>query len=115
MLCSSTLILIGFIGLLLSIYPAVALIAYGAGNGLWSIARGVLPLSLFDTDTYAVVMGKLARPMLFAGAIGPLLGSFLIGRIGAGMTLGVLTVSAGIALLATTVLFVSVRTNRKIN
>ena len=27
--------------------PAVALIAYGAGNGIWSIARGTLPLALF--------------------------------------------------------------------
>lgn len=32
---------------------AVALILYGAGNGLCSIARGTLPLALFSTVCYA--------------------------------------------------------------
>ena len=42
--------------------PAVALIAYGAGNGIWSIARGTLPLALFGPRGYAELMGRLAMP-----------------------------------------------------
>ena len=30
--------------------PGVALALYGAGNGIWSIARGILPLALFGNE-----------------------------------------------------------------
>jgi hypothetical protein len=48
--------------------PGLALILYGAGNGLMSIARGSLPLAVFGPERYAVVMGTLARPALLAQA-----------------------------------------------
>jgi hypothetical protein len=70
--------------------PAVALIAYGAGNGNWSIARGTLPLALFGTGGYAVLMGRLAMPSLIAQALAPSIGAVLILRFGAGTTLGAL-------------------------
>lgn len=50
---------------------AVALIAYGAGNGIHSIARGAVPLVLFDPRDYARLMGVLALPSLLAQAIAP--------------------------------------------
>ena len=57
---------------------------YGAGNGLWSIARGALPLALFGASGYAALMGRLALPSLVAQALGPLLGAVLLARYGAG-------------------------------
>jgi hypothetical protein len=75
---------------------AVALIAYGAGNGIWSIARGTLPLTLFGPGGYAVLMGRLAMPSLIAQAIAPSAGALLLQRYGAQATLAGL---AGLAVL----------------
>ncbi len=74
--------------------PALALIAYGAGNGLWSIARGTVPLSLFGSAGYAVLMGKLATPSLIAQAAAPSIGAVLLVGIGAEGTLAVLAALA---------------------
>ena len=35
-----------------------ALVCYGAGVGLESIARGTLPLAIFGPDRYPVLMGR---------------------------------------------------------
>ena len=78
MAAAATLVLMGFLGLLFGIPAAAALVAYGAGNGLWSIARGALPLALFGPGSYAKTMGRLATPMLIAGAAAPTIGGLLI-------------------------------------
>lgn len=57
---------------------AVALILYGTGNGIYSIARGTLPLALFGPDRYAPIMGRLAAPNLIAQALAPLAGAAVI-------------------------------------
>ena len=75
---------------------SVALILYGAGIGLESIARGTLPLALFGSVGYATLMGRLAMPSLLAQAIAPFIGALLLARMGAETTTGTL---AGIALL----------------
>jgi MFS family permease len=85
--------------------PAAALIAYGAGNGIWSIARGTLPLALFGPTDYAVLMGRLAAPSLLAQALAPLAGALVMARYGAEATLGAIAALAvanvlGIALLS---------------
>ncbi|MGH6917537.1 MAG: hypothetical protein ACREJ0_07510 [Geminicoccaceae bacterium] len=58
--------------------PALALVLYGAGNGIWTIARGALPLAMFGPRDYPVLMGKLAMPSLAAQAVAPAIGAFLI-------------------------------------
>ena len=73
---------------------AVALVAYGAGNGLWSIARGALPLALFGASGYAALMGRLALPSLVAQALGPLAGAVLLARFGAGALVAALAALA---------------------
>ena len=50
---------------------ALALIFYGAGNGIYSIARGAVPLAVFGPDGYAPLMGKIALPSLVAQALAP--------------------------------------------
>lgn len=58
---------------------ALALILYGAGNGIHTIARGALPLVLFDPNQYAALMGKLATPSLIIQAAAPSIGALLLG------------------------------------
>ena len=75
---------------------ALALILYGAGNGIYSIARGTVPLALFGPERYAPLLGRLARPGLVAQACAPPVGAYLLDQGGAGATFGLL---AGMALL----------------
>ncbi|RJE87230.1 hypothetical protein [Paracoccus onubensis] len=79
------------------------MIAYGAGNGLWSIARGALPLAVFGPAGYARTMGRLATPMLISSAIAPSAGAWIIDAFGASAMLLVLatlsTVPLGFAVL----------------
>jgi hypothetical protein len=56
----------------------VALVLYGAGNGIYSIARGTVPLALFGPDRYPVLVGRLARPGLVAQALAPSLGAMAL-------------------------------------
>jgi hypothetical protein len=64
--------------------PAIglALVLYGGGNGIYSIARGTVPLALFGPDRYAGLIGRLARPGLIAQALSPPIGAYLLTRIG---------------------------------
>ena len=71
---------------------AVALVLYGAGNGIGSIAKGTVPLALFGPFHYAALMGRIARPSLIAQALAPALGAALIGAAGAGPLLPILAV-----------------------
>ena len=69
---------------------ALALIAYGAGNGISSIVRGTVPLVLFGPGRYAPLMGRLGLPILIGMAIAPMLGALLIDAGGAALTFGVM-------------------------
>ena len=81
----------------------VALVAYGAGIGISSIARGTLPLAVFGPQHFALWVGRLAGPALVAGALSPIVGAVLLDRLGPSATLAVLAGAAlanvGIALL----------------
>jgi len=110
---ATSCVFIGFVGLQTGLPAAAALIAYGAGNGLWSIARGALPLALFGPYGYPALMGRLARPMLLAGAAAPYVGAVLIDTIGAGGTMMVLALLAAIPVGATLVLGSQVQQARR--
>jgi len=53
---------------------------YGAGNGLLTITRGTLPLTLFDHRTYGSFVGKLLVPSFLFSAAGPVIYAFVIER-----------------------------------
>ena len=76
--------------------PAVglALVLYGAGNGIYSIARGTVPLALFGPVRYPVLVGRLARPVLIAQAVAPSLGAVALTYGGADAAYGVLVALA---------------------
>ena len=85
--------------LLLALFPAMALVAmvlYGAGNGLRAIVRGTLPLAVVRPEQYAVITGRMARPALIGQALTPLAGGWLAAHAGADVTLWVLCGLAGI-------------------
>jgi MFS family permease len=71
---------------------SIALVFYGAGIGIESIARATLPLALFEPRNYARIMGKLAFPSLIAQAAAPSVGTVLMLHLGSGGTLLTLTV-----------------------
>jgi hypothetical protein len=95
-LMASTIFVAMGIGALWLGLPIVsaALVFYGAGIGIESIARGTLPLALFDHAHYAAIMGRLAMPSLVAQAAAPSLGALLIARVGADGTLAALFATA---------------------
>lgn len=72
----------------------VALVLYGGGNGLFSIARGALPLAVFGADRYPALMGSLARPSLIAQAAAPVLGAWILAGAGPQATLWILSALA---------------------
>jgi hypothetical protein len=78
---------------------SAALVFYGAGIGLESIARGTLPLAIFGEKGYAAIMGRIAMPSLIAQAASPSLGALLMERIGADGTLAILFATAIVDLL----------------
>jgi hypothetical protein len=65
-------------------------------TGVYSIARGTVPLALFGSPGYAALMGRLALPSLLAQALAPWLAALVLYHSGAGWTLGML---AGLAIL----------------
>ncbi|EIZ87197.1 major facilitator superfamily protein [Methylobacterium sp. GXF4] len=72
----------------------VALVLYGAGNGIYSIARGTVPLALFGAARYPVLVGRLARPGLIAQALAPSLGAVALTYGGADAAYALLVVLA---------------------
>lgn len=92
MLTSTVLIALGLIALSLSAPAALCLITYGAGLGLWTIARGTVPLALFGPTPYAATMARVALPVLTVSALAPLAGLALLpafGPVGTLQALGV--------------------------
>lgn len=88
--------------LLLAVFGPAAImpfaVAYGAGNGMITIARGTLPLAIFGPDGYGLRTGLLAAPGRLAVSAAPLLFGLLLDRIG---TLAVLlTVGLNLAAFA---------------
>jgi predicted MFS family arabinose efflux permease len=95
------------LGLLWADLPIIplALVFYGAGIGLESIARATLPLALFGAADYAPIMGRLARPSLIAQALSPSIGAWLIERLGTESALGIVVGVAVFNVALTLLLF----------
>jgi predicted MFS family arabinose efflux permease len=91
MIASVTLMAVAMV-MLSTRFPviALALVLYGAGNGIGTVARGALPLALFGPDRYAVLMGRLALPLMVSMAVSPYLGGLAFARGGADLTFAIL-------------------------
>jgi hypothetical protein len=81
---------------------AAFFVLYGLANGIFTIARGALPLSLFGPAGYGHVIGRLALPFLAMQALGPIVLAVVIDRISDAAALALLAcfVAASLACLA---------------
>ncbi|MNL24451.1 hypothetical protein D3C87_1458850 [compost metagenome] len=80
---STIIIFLGMI--LIFVSPILAIpgvMVFGIGNGMRSVLRGTLPLSVYGKDNYALILGRLARMPLLAQATAPFLGGYLIQQFG---------------------------------
>jgi len=111
---------IGLIGsavvLLLAGIPliGIAVVTYGAGNGIWSIARGTMPLALFGPSGYATLIGRLALFGLLAQALSPSVAAVVLDRFGAGTVLAMLAAMALVNAGVTATLWVSLARSRAV-
>ena len=55
---------------------------YGMSNGLMSIIKGIIPLSLFGRQGYGLVIGTLTTPQLILNAVAPTLFAFVLDQGG---------------------------------
>jgi MFS family permease len=74
---------------------------HGAGNGILTIARGTLPLSIFGPENYAYRLGLIGAPSRIAQALAPVAFGLLIEPLGRMVLLvsSALSLAALIALL----------------
>lgn len=85
--------------------PAASAFAllHGAGNGMLTIAKGVLPLSLFGAAGYGLRTGLLSAPGRVLQSAAPLLFGLVLDHLGAKAALvlsGGLSAGATVMLLA---------------
>jgi MFS family permease len=90
-------------------YASAAIMLYGAGSGIRSIARGTVPLALFGAEGYPAVMGRLAMPSFIGQAAAPALGGVLIERFGASATMALLFAGAVATIVPAVLLIGSAR------
>ncbi|KAA0693329.1 MFS transporter [Neorhizobium sp. P12A] len=105
-LASAVCALVGL--LVLALAPSfawLAIVFYGAGNGMRTIVRGTLPLALYGRDEYATVMGRLARSPLIGQAVTPLVAGLVIEHLGNSALLPGLLAIAAVNLLLSFAVF----------
>jgi hypothetical protein len=76
-------------------------ILFGCGNGLFSIVTGTLPLSLFGSEGYGRLQGKVMSARLVLSSTAPFVLALAMGTIGAKLSLGIigLVAAASVVLL----------------
>jgi MFS family permease len=90
---------LGALGLAALGAPAAAVFAllHGAGNGMLTIAKGVLPLALFGAAGYGMRIGMLSAPGRVLQAAAPLVFGIVLDRFG---PVAALLVSGGLSMAA---------------
>jgi MFS family permease len=109
--------LVGLAAVLLLVripFVGFAVITYGAGNGVWSIARGTMPLALFGASGYATLIGRLALFGLLAQALSPSIAAVVLDRFGSDAVLSVLAMMALVNVSVTATLWVSLARAKRI-
>jgi MFS family permease len=99
-----TLVLCAFVLLALagiSTVPAAAFaIMFGVSNGLITIARGTVPLTMFGASGYGRLVGRLALPWLAMQSAAPLVLAVVVERVSDAAALGVTACFAATALVS---------------
>ncbi|MBA1290588.1 MFS transporter [Pseudomonas japonica] len=84
----------------------LAVVAFGGGNGIMTIARGTVPLTLLGSAKLGSHLGLIARPVLIAQAAAPLACAYLLEQLGPRGLIGIL---AGLLGLGAVVAFARLR------
>lgn len=79
-------------------------VMYGMANGLMTIARGTVPLSLFGAGGYGRLMGRIGGPFLVVQAAAPVCLSYVIERASDAAGLTLVAAFAAAALLCFTLI-----------
>lgn len=98
---------LAFIGISFPLAAAFSM-AFGAANGVMTIARGALPLLMFGPAGYGRVLGRIARPALFVQASAPFIVALAVERLSDQTVLELATA----ATLLTLGCFLAIRTPR---
>lgn len=85
-----------------SVASSAFAVLHGSGNGILTIARGTVPLSIFGPEGYGYRLGLIGMPSRFLSALAPLAFAVLLDHIGANLLL----VTAGLSLAACLALYV---------
>jgi MFS family permease len=106
---SATALLVTAFGVLalfgISRYSVAAFfLMYGIANGVFTIARGALPLALFGPAGYGHVMGRIALPFLFMQASAPIVIALVIERFSDAAALVTLAAFVALSLACLSVL-----------
>jgi len=79
---------------------AVALLLYGASNGVMTIVRAAVPAELFDRSQYGAISGALSTPVVMSRAAAPIAASWLwTQERGYGLLLWILATTAALAIV----------------
>lgn len=89
--------------------PALAVVCFGIGQGVFSIARGTVPLALYGAQQYPVILGRLAMPGLFAQAVAPSIGAIAIEFWGAYNVIYMMVGVTAFAVVAASALKIALR------
>jgi hypothetical protein len=99
------------VGLLVAAFALLALLPFSAGlaaafavmygmaNGLMTIARGTVPLSLFGAAGYGLLVGRIGGPFLVVQSVAPVALTYVAERASDAAGLTLVAAFAGIALL----------------
>jgi MFS family permease len=75
-------------------------VIFGMGNGLLSIVTGTLPLTLFGSDGYGKLQGKMMSARLIVSAIAPFVLALSMQRLGFIWSLSITAALGALAVLA---------------
>ncbi len=91
-------VMLALLGISVPVAAAFALM-FGGANGLVTITRGAVPLTLFGAAGYGRLMGRLAGPFLLVQAAAPLVMAFVVDRATDPAALALAAVFAAVALI----------------
>jgi predicted MFS family arabinose efflux permease len=77
---------------------AIFALMFGGANGLVTIARGAVPLTLFGASGYGRLIGRLAGPFLLMQSAAPVVMAFVVERTSDPAALALAAVFAAVAL-----------------
>lgn len=103
-LFGAALLPLGIFGLLAGMPALFFGICYGAGNGIYTVSRGTLPMHVFGPAGYAVRVGKLAMPSMIATAVSPTLFAPLVAGLPAEWVFVILGAMGMVAMLCVVML-----------